>query len=608
MESLEMLKKYLDKIDLSDPSVLSKLKESKPPRWEGDFTGIQPLIYKGLKSSESLDNTLDVLHRLTPLPNNDLVGDGNRLLFAIWANVPFFLRQYSLKEGQKESEDRARQLADVAENQGCARLADCLVAYAGAQYLRAEDFLNDIVTSICDYYFPDQDVHSLVFLMGLLTNNTTWFRIETMKILCVVISIIDMSRADITCHGPDLIAPLLRLLHTELCPQALEVLDHIMTVTGIPMERHHLRMSMASATSSRAIRKEFERVHSLYGIPEPTGWSIPIPAAQSSTTRNNVHAVFYSCCEADGLQGQETTSPEIGFQVDDYGEPYFAPLRADTMKSTDTQPDANMSDLLLKLDSFDDFFADADISQPSPSAMSGSTLHAFTGPDYQDASAYLYDQQTAPLLRQSLGRTASSSSFHNGLAESRPPPSRVDTSVVHPSPLSGANNSMPSLVTRNPSHARSVTSPNNYFAGSAPATATADGHVGGNYIPQTFLSDSDELEDAVSDTDDRMGFNSPPQPPYGYHHHHASTSTPGLGSSREGPFEAMRSGMRRLTGGTAAGRERDRQRDLLRAQQRAMAQTAASPRVPRVPAEYLPGNHGASGLGAASAPTSPDQS
>lgn len=587
VESLNMLEKYLEKIDMSDKSVLAKLKESKPPKWNGQFCGLQPLIYKGLKSSRSLSKTLSVLHKLTRIANDELIGDGNRLLFAVWANLPSFLHQYSLTEGRHEGDDRARLLASVAENQGCCKLADCLFGFANSQYTRSDDFLKDVISSIRAYYFPDQDVNSLIFLMGLLTNNTQWYRTHMLKILGAVISAIDMHRPDVTCHGPDLIAPLLRLLHTDLCPQTLEVLDHIMTVAGNPMERHHLRMSMASATSSRATRKEFERIHSLYGIPEPTGWSVPVPAAQSTLTRMNVHAVFYTCAEAEGLETQDTSPSEMEFHVDDYGEQHFPTLRADTMQSADTQRDSSTGDLLQKLDSLDDFFDDVDANPTPLSSMTGSTLRSLTMPDYQDASAYLYDQQTAPLLRQSLAHNASASSFHNGLAEARVPTSRPELTTTHSSPAPTIDSGSPQ-ISRTLSHTRSVTSPNNYlptmsYTSQEPGLAESRPHA-----PQTsFASFDEDYEEALSDTDGRSVHHPHHQP-----HHQISVSTTGLpregqSSGGEGMFRA---GMRRLTGGTMTGRERNQQREVMRAQQRAFAHTTTSPRVPKVPAEYLVGS------------------
>ncbi|QSS58858.1 hypothetical protein I7I51_08287 [Histoplasma capsulatum] len=597
MESVGMLEKYLDKVDMRDPAVLTKLRESKPPKWEGDFEGIQVLIYKGLKSGESLDKTLSVLHRLTALPNDELVGDNNRLLFAILANLPVLLHQFHLPERPKEVVERARLLASISENNGYTRFSDCLFGFSSGHYKLSQDFLVDSVEAIRSYYFPEQEAQTLIFLIGLLTNTTAWFRIMTMKILCTIISEIDMRRPEVACYGPDLISPLLRLLHTDLCPQALEVMDHIMTVSGNPMERHHLRMSMASACSSRAIRKEFERIQSLYGIPERTGWSIPVPAAQSALTRNNVHAVFYTCAEADGSE-QTPASPEMEFHVEEYNNLYSPGLRADTMKSFDTQNDGNMGDLLQKLDSLDDFFDETEAIPRPLNSISGTTLHSFVS-DFHDASANLYDQQTAPLLRKSLARTASSSSFQNGLAESRPTTSRTEANGMHSSPL-GVNPGLP--PSRTSMHTRSVTSPANAYPSSSQSSMPMFGSS--SAIP--FLSD-DELEEALSDSDDRLVLGQP-----------ASNSTTSPRHGNEGPFSlesVIRSSVRRLTGGTSSSREKERQRDLLRAQQRAFVHTTSSPRVPRVPQEYLTGPSGglqgaaASGsstTGAASSdPTSP---
>ncbi|EFR01888.1 cell morphogenesis protein PAG1 [Nannizzia gypsea CBS 118893] len=596
MESLAMLEKYLDKIDLSDESVAANLLECKPPKWEGEFCGIQDLVYKGLKSSESLHEALRMLRRLAVLPNNDLIGDGNRLLFAIWANLPELLNEYDTSKPSTNIEIQATLLASIADKQGYSQLSNGLLALSRAQYRTSDEFLAVIVNSISMYFFPGQDVQSLVFLMGLLTNNTSWFRVSLMRILSLVISEIDMRRPDISCHGPDLISPLLRLLHTNLCPQALGVLDHIMTVAGNPMERHHLRMSMASSASSRAIRKEFEGIQSLYGIPEPNGWSIPIPAVQSNLTRNNVHAVFYTCAEEDGLGEQPTTSPDLEFHVDDYGDSYFPAFRADTMKSVDTGNETNMGDLLQKLDSLDDFFEETEVNHSVPS-ITGASLHSFATNDFPDASTHLYDQHTAPLLRKSLARTASSSSFHNGFADSRLPLTRTDsnsvgTPSIHPSPLS-TTSSTSNQPRRGSLHTRSITSPSNYY----PQSGNNNGNPGTpepGYLGRSFLSD-DEIEDALSDSEDRLTL------------HYPSSSTSraviiGNSNPEAGSFSLdtmIRSGVRRLTGGNNAGRDRDRQRELLRAQQRAIAQSATSPRVPKVPPEYL--------TGGANNPTSPHQ-
>ncbi|KAH8700802.1 putative cell morphogenesis protein [Talaromyces proteolyticus] len=587
IESIGMLEKLLDRIDMSDANVVSTLMENQPPLWEGGFSGIQDLVYKGLKSSKSLYGTLSLLHRLIALPDNAIIGGSNRLLFAMLANLPHFLSQFDVEECDPKILDRADLLGKVAERYGLEGLAACLIGLANTQWKKEQDFLQHIVSEIRSHYFPEQEVYSLVFVMGLLTNTTTWFRIKVMSILCALIPEMNMRRSEVTCHGPDLISPLLRLLQTELCPQALKVMDHIMEVSGNPLERQHLRMSMASSSSSRAIRKQYERVQSLYGIPEPTGWSIPIPASQSANTRHNVHAVFYTCAEADRTEAQRVATPEVEFHFDEYNESYFPSMRADTMQSIDTQTDGNMGDIVQKLDSLDDFFDETDGVDSSFVMISG--LRGFPG-NFVDTPASLYDQQTAPILRKSLARTPSSSSFHNGLAETSRPPTRLDGMLnLGSPPLSQTSAAVPGLgaTIRPAMHNRSVTSPANHLAHHKSSLSTT--------IPTmeaTFFSDS-ELEEGFSDVDERTGgFQGPARS--------ASSTTARKGSETAPSLESMiRSGMRRLTGGTASARDKERQRDLLRAQQRAAVQTANSPRVPKVPAEFL--------TGSVNSPTSPGQ-
>lgn len=581
IESIGMLEKFMDRVDLSDPVVVSELIKGQPPKWEGGFDGLQNLVYKGLKSSESLNKTLDVLHRLSGLPNNELIGDGNRLLFTVLANLSHFLHQFDPVTADGPLDDpktlaRATLLARIAEGEGCPRLAASLLGFANGQYKAENDFLSHIVTEIRSYYFPEKDVQSLIFLMGLLTNTTDWFRVKVMKILCMLIPEIDMRRSEVTCHGPDLISPLLRLLQTELCPQALQVMDHIMTVSGNPMERHHIRMSMASASSSRAIRKEYERIQSLYGIPEPTGWSIPMPATQSTMTRHNVHSVFYTCAEVDRMEVQKTVKQEVEFHADEYNDSFF-PMRADTMKSIDTQTDGNIGELVQKLDSLDDFFEETETIMPPLDNLPDSTLRGFTG-NYADTTANLYDQQTAPILRKSLARTASTSSFHNGLAESRPANLRYDSAPAPQSSATSTPQSQP--IPRPVSHTRSVTSPvNHLFSPTSSNVQFSTPPIG--FSESAFLSD-DEVDDGPYDIDERLLNHKSAMP---HPMSQARSATDGSSS-----IESMiRSGMRRLTGGTNTTRDKERQRDLVRAQQRAVTQTASSPRVPKVPQEYLSG-------------------
>jgi len=555
LEALGMLEELICKLDLSDSTVRILLADGRPPRWEGLFEGLQSLVHKGLRSSMCLDLTLKTLNKLVQLPNDDLIGDDSRLLFAVLANFPRFLHAMDQQSIDTESAKSAAILAEVAESQGCNTISRALSGFAASRYRSSKDFLAQLVSAIREFFFPHWDFGSLTFLMGLLTNSIPWFKVKTMRILCAVIPDIDMRKPEIASHGPDLISPLLRLLQTEFCMQALEVLDQIMSVTGTAMDKHHLRMSM-TRSSSKAIKKEYERTQSLFGIPEESGWSIPMPAKHAETTRANVHAAFYMCQSAENMDTETARTPEVEFHVDDFQYGYFPTTeRTETMMSDEGRGDGNIGDLVMKLDSLDDFFEDSLQSPTSDGRSSRTITEAGFASEGFESGAQIYDEQTLPILHQSLAQASNNTSFQNGFADMRAPQGSRETASNAMNP--GAFNLVPS--TRPSLHSRSVTSP----------SAPFQRHT------TTYLSDDDYLGWISSDGDDDRAV-----------------------ATGEGSFflenmikpiaQGTRSGMRRLTGGRS--RDNERMRDHLRVERRGMSQPPKSPRVPRVPSVYLAKN------------------
>ncbi|KAG4440662.1 hypothetical protein IFR05_003860 [Cadophora sp. M221] len=555
LEALNMLEELVVKLDLIDPNVRLLLAEGRPLRWEGAFEGLQQLVHKGLRSSVCLDLTLKTLNKLVQLPNDDLIGDDSRLLFAVLANFPRFLHAMDQDTIDAESTNSADILAQVAESQGCSTISRALSGFAAGRYRTSKDFLAQLVSAIREAFFPQWDFGSLTFLMGLLTNNIPWFKLKTMRILCAIIPDIDMKKPEIASHGPDLISPLLRLLQTEFCMEALEVLDNIMTMTGTSMDKHHLRMSM-TRSSSKAIRKEYERTQSLFGIPEESGWSIPVPAKHAETTRANVHAVFYMCQNAENIDPETAPTPEVEFHVDDFQYGYFpATERTETMMSDEGRGDGHIGDLVMKLDSLDDFFEDSLQSPTSDGRSSRTITEAGFASEGFESGAQLYDEQTLPILHQSLASTSSNTSFQNGFTDMRPPPSREHSSnAMNPGAFNLAPGARPIM------HSRSVTSP------SASASATSHPNI------MNYTSDDDYTEEVFSDGDDER------------------TATTGEGSffleNMIKPLaQGTRTSMRRLTGGRS--RDNDRMRDTLRAERRGISQPPKSPRVPKIPNAYV---------------------
>ncbi|KAK3353095.1 cell morphogenesis protein-like protein [Lasiosphaeria hispida] len=541
IEAVEMLNEFLNKLDFHSPSVRRLLLESQPLTWDGSFEGLQPLLYKGLRSSTCLDLTLSTLEKLILLPSDSLVGDSNRLFFTVLANFPRFLQAFDQSAPDNSTTQTAELLFAAADDQGLTGLAMVLDSYLATKYSSGNEFIVSMFGALREYYLPGLDFQMITTLMGFLTNSTAWVKIKTMRILCVIIPEVDMKKPEMAGHGSDMISPLLRLLQTEYCMEALEVLDNIMTMSGSSMDKHHLRMSMTRSTS-KAIRKEYERTQSLFGIPEASGWAIPMPADKARSARANIHAAFYMCQSAEGVIAEPTPTPEVEFHADEFPYGYFpASERADTMMSDDMRGDAPMGDLVSKLDSLDDFFDDLSTGTPSD-GRSSRTITEFS-PDTFESGAQLYDEQILPILHQASNNT---SSFQNGFAD-RPPLMPRDglANTMNPGAF---NVGGPPVSSRPGLHARSITSP------SAPYHA----HI------VDFTSDDEFPEDVFSDGDDER---------------------PNTGSGESSFF--LENMIRPLAQSTLAQSTRSRMRRMTGGRSREEVRFPLSPQVPKVPNAFL---------------------
>ena len=577
MESMLMLDRLIDKLDLSDPVVIRILDDHCPEKWEGQFEGLSRLVYKGVRSSLCLERSLRLLERLVVLPNSRLVGDETRLLYTILANLPRFLQ--SFEPGFKDAtvSASAELLAQVAESQQLETIALTLTALAKKRHRDGKAFLLAIIPAIRNTYFPESELGILVFLLGLLANKHDWIKINTMEILCFIIDKIDMRKPEIANNGPDLISPLLRLLQTELCSQALKVLDSVMGVHTAampqPLERAHLRMSMAGSHTSRTFKKQYEKVQSLYGIPEETGWSIPMPAHHAHLTRANVHAVFYTCGSVEDAEAAQVSTPKIEFRQEEFPFSPLSDYRTATMTSEDTRGESHIGELVMKLDSLDDFFEEDDDDAETLTDLPNSSVlgnNRYPSTTYSNGSLdtreTLYDQQTAPILHRSLGRNPSVTSFNSGFSDVKLSPAR-DPGVMNP----GAFNTFASGPLHPPGrpglHSRSVTSPSH------------PNHSQPQRLSPSLSSTLDEHDEPFTDDDLPIG-----QSQQSLSSADKTFSLENMVSGlRQDTRSRFRSGMRRLTGNSGDAREREKIKTSLQLQQK-------SPQVPKVPDIYLSGN------------------
>ena len=547
-EALRLLDLLLTKLDLSDPVVFRTIRDSQPAGWQGTFHGLQALIYKGVRSNQSMDISLALMERLIKLPSSDIVGGDERLCFTILANLPRYLDCLEDFNSDTSALESAQTLAAIAESQGSLSLSQALQGFANCEYRNAKDFLSQCLKALKATDFPTHEFQSLVFLLGMVNNRSSSFKVRTMQVLGALIPVIDMQKPEIVSQGPDLISPLLRLLQTEHCQQALDVLDNVIDMTGTPMDNKHLRMSMAGSHSSRATRKEYENTKSLYGIPEESGWSVPMPAFHSAQTRANLHAVHQALMNAGSADLTATSSPDIEFHQDEYHDSYLTDRTA-TMMSDDTRIDGNMGELALKLDSLDDFF-DEQTDAISPD-LNGMIRYPSGLPEDREN---LYDAQALPILRRSLTRNASVNSFQTGFAELRYHPAR-EPSVMNPAAF--AQNG--SLAVRPGLHNRSITSP----------VMTTKKR---SQLQNDIMSGDEAGDETDSFSDDEISIG---------RIHTADEPYYSQNTVKPAGFKAgFRQGLRRLTNSSGSREAREALKAVAGA-------SAKSPRVPKVPMTFL---------------------
>ena len=443
-EALDMMENIMRKCDVLQPEVANVLLTAFPSRWESKFEGCFSSVLKGLRSDKSMHQSLELINRLMALPESELVGSTSRLLFAILSNLPFFVHSLSEEGQMNDANNRvALQIAEMADNQGLSGISRAFQAFARSKFKSADEFIRQTTSLIRDAYFPQWEAQVLVFLLGLLSNRQRWMKLSTMEILKCVLPFVDTRRVEFAGVGADLISPLLRLLQTEYAQEALEVLDRAISIAGGTKDRQVLRMSLGN----RTIRKEYEKTATLFGIPEDSGWAVPMPIANAIRTRNNVHAVFYTCAQTSSSQ---LTADHVQFSMEDYA--YQTPSdRSETMQSIDGG-ESTLGDMVSALHNLDVFFAE-DVDSSAKPAM------AFADSVSEQAPASVYDSRVAAILSRSLARSPSVSSFTSPGFDTSPKHERAHN-VVDRNPISplASGFSFPDNA-RSPVSPRSLKSP-----------------------------------------------------------------------------------------------------------------------------------------------------
>ncbi|SCW02012.1 LAFE_0E12200g1_1 [Lachancea fermentati] len=425
IEVLSTLSKFVSKIDLDSPDTVQCLIATFPSTWEGKFDGLQQIIMCGLRSANSWDISLDFLDRLNLFHDSRIIANSeSRVLFALLANLPRFLHAMDTNGFNSDIMKAAEALIVLANSNQQLSLARLVDSLSKNKFRSKKDFLSQVVSFISGTFFPDYSAQTLVFLLGLLFNDIDWVKIQTLQLLKYIFPLIDLTRPEFTGVGADLISPLLRLLLTEYEPQALEVLNSVQNVSGSKMDKDVLRISMGNKDAKKA----YSRTATLFGIPEPSGWSVPMPAMTAATTRHNVHAVFTTCLENVGEESTHQEPESLGEIVEFHADGGYVPvsLEGNDAASVVEDKDGSLSHMWAELDNLDTFFTtEAAATESDIDSKYSHHIHTNSSDTTHidqtttlDSAPQLYDKKVSVILNRSLTRTPSNVSFKTNLADS----------------------------------------------------------------------------------------------------------------------------------------------------------------------------------------------
>ena len=199
---------------------------------------------------------------------------------------------------------------DIARIAGAERkpsIERIMTSFAKARFRTKDDFLRQAVGCLREHFLGQHAFDVIVLLLGLILNDRDWLREKTMQVLKLVFQSPD-AREPLATFGAELLMPLLRLLKTPFAPQALEVLNEPIVISGGPAAAQVLRMSMALGTVMNSLG---DNAGEVFGPPEASGWCVAKIEEQSATARKNAFAVFETC--PDGARVQSSAHFSMQF-------------------------------------------------------------------------------------------------------------------------------------------------------------------------------------------------------------------------------------------------------------------------------------------------------
>ncbi|KAG6873883.1 hypothetical protein C0995_009662 [Termitomyces sp. Mi166 len=326
---LVLLETLLTKIDLDDQDTVELLISKRPKGWQGSFS-LQPPLLKGLRSSNTSAKTLTILQTLSAVQDDRLIDpSGGRVRDLYTFSLPWCLQAMVSDKPEEELKEFASNISKLAMAEERQSIQKIMTSFAKSHFRTRDDFLRQSVSSLREHYGADHWTEIVTLLLGLVLNRERWLQVQAMQVLKVLFQQRE-TRSPFELLGSELLMPLLRLLESDLAPNALDVLEEPMTMSGGLPAKHVLRMSMHGLLEP--VDKDPASAATVFGIPGESGWCIAQADQLQETCRKNLMSVFDTCSiatrpsridfepEVEALASLEPVEENLGGLVKDLHE------------------------------------------------------------------------------------------------------------------------------------------------------------------------------------------------------------------------------------------------------------------------------------------------
>lgn len=289
----------LDRLS-DDQSSIATVGSYQPEDWPPVISSLRDYITRGARSANTLHACWDFVQCLMrPSGASELTGAASmfHLAYAFTLQWGLDAMETSLFPPHFDSHcARLAQWADHLQEEGIARVCKSL---GKNRFRTKEDFVREAASTMKEYFSLQDQLDTFVLYLGSLQNALVWMRERTLVLLKSFFHQVQLSQADVENLGSDQLAPLIRLLPTDMAPMALDVLsEHVPLHSGIwdgPGRRKGSGNRKDSGDASSQHQRSFSTGKACFGSSEPSGWSVGTPDEDAATTRSRLRQVVDTC-------------------------------------------------------------------------------------------------------------------------------------------------------------------------------------------------------------------------------------------------------------------------------------------------------------------------